>query len=119
MINNTQEEIFDFALNDEGLKVNEYNLYWKKQLIPGDYRNWRKRCTNAIWKNEILNSKKLEDLFYYNFSNEFDWNKSLKFISNRNKYSFRQCGKDDSTIDHIKSKIYLKTCLHIKFYSRG
>lgn len=44
--------------------VNEFNLYWKRILIAGNYGGWRKKCTEAVWKNEILNSGKLEDLFY-------------------------------------------------------
>lgn len=92
----------------DGLIVNEYNLYWKNELIPGEYRQWRKKCSNAFWKNEILNSKKIEDLFFYNFCNEFDWIKSLKFISNRNKFSSRQCGSKDSQDRAYKIKNLLK-----------
>ncbi|CAG8738634.1 9222_t:CDS:2, partial [Rhizophagus irregularis] len=49
---------------EEALVVNEFNLYWKRILIAGNYGGWRKKCTEAVWKNEILNSGKLEDLFY-------------------------------------------------------
>ncbi|PKY53813.1 hypothetical protein RhiirA4_472233 [Rhizophagus irregularis] len=80
---------------EEALIVNEFNLYWEKILITGDYRGWRKKCTEAIWKNEILNSGKL-DLFYYNFKCEFDWFRTLKFVSNRNKFSAWQCSDDDT-----------------------
>jgi hypothetical protein len=83
-----EENLSDFEIEDEGLKINEFNLYWKKHLILGDYRQWRKRCTDAVWKNEILNSRKLDDLFIKNYKNEFDWIKSLRFISNKNKFSF-------------------------------
>ncbi|PKK59095.1 hypothetical protein RhiirC2_795325 [Rhizophagus irregularis] len=41
-------------------------------------------------KNEILNIELIEDLFYYNFTYELNWNKSLYFVSNLNKYSKRQ-----------------------------
>ncbi|PKC56103.1 hypothetical protein RhiirA1_474505 [Rhizophagus irregularis] len=51
--------------------------------------------TEAIWKSELLNSVKLEDLFFYNFRNEFDWNTTLKFISNRNNFSFWQCNQNN------------------------
>lgn len=54
----------DISLIKEGLITNEYSLYWKNNLIPGEYRQWHKKCSNAIWKNEILNSKKIEDFFF-------------------------------------------------------
>ncbi|PKC15121.1 hypothetical protein RhiirA5_408552 [Rhizophagus irregularis] len=41
-------------------------------------------------KNEILNIELIEDLIYYNFTYELNWNKSLYFVSNLNKYSKRQ-----------------------------
>lgn len=46
-----------------------------------------------------LNNKVIEDLFYYNFTYEFDWNKSLFFISNKNKFSKRQTSEAD-TLEH-------------------
>ncbi|GBC08297.1 hypothetical protein RclHR1_00800024 [Rhizophagus clarus] len=85
-----------------------FNLYWKKNLILGEYRQWRKRCTDAIWKNEILNSKKLEDLFIFNFKNEFDWGYSLQFLSNKNKFDKNQCGKQDAHDRSCKIKNLLK-----------
>ncbi|PKB99260.1 hypothetical protein RhiirA5_430004 [Rhizophagus irregularis] len=54
---------------EEALLVNEYNLIWNKKIITGGFRNWKKKVTNVIWKNEILNSEKLDDLFMYNFRN--------------------------------------------------
>lgn len=62
-----------FEVLEEGLITNECNLFWKRNLIKGNYRGWRKKCTEAIWKYEILNSRKIEDLFFYNYKNEFDW----------------------------------------------
>ncbi|PKK71333.1 hypothetical protein RhiirC2_778524 [Rhizophagus irregularis] len=50
----------EFELIDEALVTNEFNLIWNNRLITGGYRAWRKKITNAIWKNEILNSDKLE-----------------------------------------------------------
>ncbi|PKK63251.1 hypothetical protein RhiirC2_789169 [Rhizophagus irregularis] len=72
---------------DEAMSFDEFNLYWKKILISGGLRAWRKKCSELIWKNEMLNNSKVEDLFYYNYKDEFDWNKTLQFISNRNNYT--------------------------------
>lgn len=47
-------------------------------------------------ENELLNSEKIEDLFYYNFKGEFDWSMTLQFISNRNNFSFYECNLKDS-----------------------
>ncbi|PKC12753.1 hypothetical protein RhiirA5_372843 [Rhizophagus irregularis] len=55
----------EFELIDEALVVNEFNLIWKNKIITGGLRTWRKKIMNAIWKNEILNSEKLDDLFVY------------------------------------------------------
>ncbi|PKC01910.1 hypothetical protein RhiirA5_425995 [Rhizophagus irregularis] len=59
-----KEYIISMEFIEEALVVNEFNLYWKRILIAGNYGGWRKKCTEAVWKNEILNSGKLEDLFY-------------------------------------------------------
>ncbi|PKK59447.1 hypothetical protein RhiirC2_794825 [Rhizophagus irregularis] len=42
-------------ISDEVLLVNEYNLIWNKSIITGGFRKWRKKVTDAKWKNEILN----------------------------------------------------------------
>ncbi|UZO15149.1 uncharacterized protein OCT59_006583 [Rhizophagus irregularis] len=99
---------YNFELIEEGLIVNEYNLIWNNKLITGGFRSWRKLVTNAIWKNEILNSEKLEDLFMYNYSKEFDWITSLEFISNRVKFSQRQCGDKDTKERSYRIKNLLK-----------
>ncbi|PKY49186.1 hypothetical protein RhiirA4_465051 [Rhizophagus irregularis] len=77
-------------------------------MITGDYKGWRKKCTEEIWKNELLNSVKLEDLVFYNFRNEFDWNTTLKFISNRNNFSFWQCYQIDTKDRSYKIKNLIK-----------
>ncbi|RGB36593.1 hypothetical protein C1646_666821 [Rhizophagus diaphanus] len=78
-------KIYKLNFVDEVMSFDEFNLYWKNMIIKVDIIEWQKKCSDLIWKNEILNSKKLEDLFYdYNYRGEFDWNKTLKFISNRN-----------------------------------
>lgn len=87
---------YDFELIDEALVVNEFNLIWKDKIITGGLRAWRKKIMNAIWKNEILNSEKLDDLFVYNYKKEFDWVSTLEFISNRINFSMRQCGDKDT-----------------------
>ncbi|GET65886.1 hypothetical protein GLOIN_2v1791022 [Rhizophagus irregularis DAOM 181602=DAOM 197198] len=48
------------------------------------------------YKNEILNSELIEDLFYYNFTYELNWNKSLFFVSNLNNYSKQQTSDQDT-----------------------
>ncbi|GBC36383.2 hypothetical protein GLOIN_2v1824527 [Rhizophagus irregularis DAOM 181602=DAOM 197198] len=78
------------------------------ELIEGGFRAWRKAVTLAIWKNEILNSERLEDLFMYNYRNEFDWITSLEFISNRVKFSQRQCGDKDTIERSYRIKNLLK-----------
>ncbi|PKY26184.1 hypothetical protein RhiirB3_441412 [Rhizophagus irregularis] len=87
----------------EMLKDKELN----NRIIAGGYRGWRKKITNAIWKNEILNSEKLNDLFMYNFKKEFDWKSTLEFVKqptynvlykrNTNKIEndwCKRCGKE-------------------------
>ncbi|GET64071.1 hypothetical protein GLOIN_2v1873035 [Rhizophagus irregularis DAOM 181602=DAOM 197198] len=77
----------------------------------GDYRGWREKCTEAIWKNELLNSGKLDDLFYYKYRSEFDWSTTIRFISNRNDFTFYQCNsnntKDSLYISEYISATYL------------
>ncbi|PKY60418.1 hypothetical protein RhiirA4_484102 [Rhizophagus irregularis] len=93
---------------DEVMSFDEFNLYWKKILISGGLRAWRKKCSELIWKNEMLNSSKVEDLFYYNYKDEFDWNKTLQFISNRNIYISWEIEKDDVWERSYKIKNFLK-----------
>jgi hypothetical protein len=85
----------------DGLIVNKFNLFSNKLLITGEFREWVKLKTMV--KNEILNIELIEDLFYYNFTYELNWNKSIYFVSNLNKYSKRETG--DSNV-HIKLKIF-------------
>ncbi|PKY31997.1 hypothetical protein RhiirB3_449892 [Rhizophagus irregularis] len=98
----------EFELIDEALITNEFNLIWDNRLITGGYRAWRKKITNAIWKNEILNSEKLDDLFVYNYKKEFDWISTLDFISNRINFSSRQCGDKDTKDRSYRIKNILK-----------
>ncbi|POG67840.1 hypothetical protein GLOIN_2v1481232 [Rhizophagus irregularis DAOM 181602=DAOM 197198] len=98
----------EFELIDEALVTNEFNLIWNNRLITGGYRAWRKKITNAIWKNEILNSDKLDDLFVYNYKKEFDWITTLEFISNRINFSSRQCGDKDTKDRSYRIKNILK-----------
>ncbi|PKK65711.1 hypothetical protein RhiirC2_808487, partial [Rhizophagus irregularis] len=79
-----------------------------KERKEGEFKGWQKKVTEVKWKNEILNSKKIEDLFYYNFKNEFDWVTSLKFISNRNKCSFWQTNVNDTKDRAYKIKNLIK-----------
>ncbi|PKB96285.1 hypothetical protein RhiirA5_435086 [Rhizophagus irregularis] len=100
--------IDDFELIDEALIINEFNVIWNNRIISGGYRAWRKKITNAIWKNEILNSEKLDDLFVYNYKKEFDWVTTLEFISNRTNFSNRQCGDKDTKERSYRIKNMLK-----------
>lgn len=93
---------------DNALLINEYNLIWNKSIISGGFRKWRKKASDAIWKNEILNSEKLNDLFMYNFKKEFDWQTTLEFISNRTSFSKRQCCDADTRDRSYRIKNLLK-----------
>ncbi|PKK67821.1 hypothetical protein RhiirC2_783026 [Rhizophagus irregularis] len=99
---------YSFEIIDEALLVNEFNIYWNQRLINGGYRGWRKKITNAIWKNEILNSNKLDDLFMYNHKKEFDWQTTLEFVSNRIEFSKRQCNNKDTYERSYRIKNLLK-----------
>uniref|UniRef100_U9UMU0 Uncharacterized protein n=1 Tax=Rhizophagus irregularis (strain DAOM 181602 / DAOM 197198 / MUCL 43194) TaxID=747089 RepID=U9UMU0_RHIID len=66
---------------DEAMSFDEFNLYWKKILISGGLR--------ALERGD-----------------EFDWNKTLQFISNRNIYTSWEIEKDDVWGVHIKLKIF-------------
>ncbi|PKC55337.1 hypothetical protein RhiirA1_475782 [Rhizophagus irregularis] len=76
---------YKIEIIENALLINEYNLIWKKNIITGGFRNWRKKVSMALWKNEILNSNKLNDLFILNFKKEFDWRTTLEFISNQER----------------------------------
>ncbi|PKC09568.1 hypothetical protein RhiirA5_415501 [Rhizophagus irregularis] len=73
---------------EEALLVNEYNLIWNKKIVMGGFRKWSKKVTDAIWKNEILNSEKLDDLFMYNFRKNLTgkqlWNLSAIQLEDKN-----------------------------------
>src|SRR5438034_298784 len=77
------EKTLKLSLNKEGLVINEFNLYWRQNLVLGDYRNWAKRKMQLKYKNEMLNCEALEELFWRNYREEYDWKKSLNFITNR------------------------------------
>jgi hypothetical protein len=99
----------EVRINNSGLIVNEFNLYWEKKLIGGNYRGWARKKTFIKCKNEFLNSpSSLEDLFYFNFMQEFDWTKSLNFISNRNVFKRQQTNSKDSFDRSYKIKNLLK-----------
>lgn len=42
-----------------------------------------KKVYRGDMENEILNSHNIEDLFFYNYRNEFDWVKTLNFIKRK------------------------------------
>lgn len=109
---NTTAHIYEVSLIVEALVVNDYNLYWKNNLIV----SWAKKRTDAIWKNEILNCAKIEDLSYYNFRDGFDWVKSLDFINNRNDYNKYQCSDADTKDKSYKIKNLLKELPYIQCF---
>lgn len=84
-------EKYECRLIADALTVSDYNLFWKKNLIVSNLRGWAKKRTEAVYKNEILNCTNMEDLFYYNYRNEFDWARSFNFIRNSNAYKKSQC----------------------------
>ena len=53
--NNLMKLKYTIEIVDEGLIINEFNLFWKNTLIMGNYRGWRNKCMEAIWKNEVEN----------------------------------------------------------------
>ncbi|PKC56954.1 hypothetical protein RhiirA1_473237 [Rhizophagus irregularis] len=99
---------YNFVVNDEALLTNEFNLYWNQRLITRGYRGWWKKVTNAIWKNEMLNSNRIDDLFMYNFKKEIDWKTTLEFISNRTEFLKRQCGNKNTYKRSYRIKNLLK-----------
>ncbi|PKY26528.1 hypothetical protein RhiirB3_441880 [Rhizophagus irregularis] len=67
MNNSTIERLPDCSIMMDGLLINEFNLYWNKSLITGEFRDWAKLQTMVKYKNEILNSELIEgttDLCY-------------------------------------------------------
>ncbi|GES91180.1 hypothetical protein GLOIN_2v1771092 [Rhizophagus clarus] len=83
-------------IKDEILKTNEYNIYWNNNLVKWAYRRWSKIISQAKWKHELLHCKLVEDLFINNYKDEFDWETSLEFISNRNQCRKMVCNSQDS-----------------------
>ncbi|GBC14484.2 hypothetical protein GLOIN_2v1478197 [Rhizophagus irregularis DAOM 181602=DAOM 197198] len=99
---------YKIEIIENALLINEYNLIWRKNIITGGFRNWRKKVSMALWKNEILNSNKLNDLFIFNFKKEFDWRTTLEFISNRTTFTKRQCSSEDTNERSYRIKNLLK-----------
>ncbi|CAB4427955.1 unnamed protein product [Rhizophagus irregularis] len=99
---------------DENKMIDEEAKGMRSQLKSivkidlGDYRGWRKKCTEAIWKNELLNCGKLDDLLCYNYKGEIDWSTTLRFISNRNEFSFYQYNESDTKDRSYKIKNLIK-----------
>src|SRR5438034_30132 len=92
-------------LNEENLIINEFNLYWRKNIIAGNNRSWAKRKTYLKYKNEMLNCEVLEDIFWRNYKQEYDWERSLKFITNKeeNKKNEMSSGKTREKAYRIKN----------------
>ncbi|GES99155.1 hypothetical protein GLOIN_2v1478197 [Rhizophagus clarus] len=60
----SEEEFEEINLEETYLKSKEFNLHWHNILITGEYRKWMKKCSDAYWKNEILNTKKSQERAY-------------------------------------------------------
>ncbi|PKY30138.1 hypothetical protein RhiirB3_447078 [Rhizophagus irregularis] len=169
---------------DEAMSFDEFNLYWKKILISGGLRAWRKKvsnrnnytsweiekdddlptyevlykrdvnkietdqcikCKNGVedWDHLETNELTIKEVLELSISNleeillgkekywelirgvynrkfntlskdkdekedEFDWNKTLQFISNRNIYTSWEIEKDDVWERSYKIKNFLK-----------
>ncbi|RGB27010.1 hypothetical protein C1646_820040 [Rhizophagus diaphanus] len=48
-------ETYEIEVKDEGLTINEFNLYWKYDLISGELRGWHKKLLYKREVNEIIN----------------------------------------------------------------
>ncbi|GET02610.1 hypothetical protein GLOIN_2v1481232 [Rhizophagus clarus] len=81
-----EEEIDEINLEETYLKSKEFNIHWHNILITGEYRKWREKCSD----------------------NEFDWQYSLKFLSNRTKFKKTQCSKEDTSEKAYRIKNLLK-----------
>ncbi|GBC04882.1 hypothetical protein RclHR1_05920002 [Rhizophagus clarus] len=101
------ENIEAIHIDDETLKINEYNIYWNNNLVKWAYRRWCKIISQAKWKHELLHCKLIEDLFINNYKDEFDWKISLEFISNRNQCRKTVCNTQDSHDRSYKIKNFL------------
>ncbi|GBB96289.1 hypothetical protein RclHR1_02720004 [Rhizophagus clarus] len=115
-----EEDIEEIHIEDEILKTNEYNIYWNNNLVKWAYRRWSKIISQAKWKNELLHCKLVEDLFINNYKDEFDWERSLEFISNRNQCRKLVCNTQDSLDRTYKIKNLLMILPTYKLlYDRG
>ncbi|GBC06112.1 hypothetical protein RclHR1_06630001, partial [Rhizophagus clarus] len=120
LIMKKDEDIEAIHIEDEILKINEYNIYWNNNLIKWAYRRWSKIISQAKWKHELLHCKLVEDLFINNYKDEFDWEISLEFISNRNQCRKLICNTQDSLDRTYKIKNLLMILPTYKLlYDRG
>ncbi|GET57754.1 hypothetical protein GLOIN_2v1771092 [Rhizophagus irregularis DAOM 181602=DAOM 197198] len=79
-----------------------------REILKDKTVGLEEKVTNAIWKNEILNSENLNDLFMYNYKKEFDWKTTLEFVSNRINFTQRQCSNKDTKERSYRIKNLLK-----------
>ncbi|GES87658.1 hypothetical protein GLOIN_2v1824527 [Rhizophagus clarus] len=120
LIMKRDEDIEAIHIEDETLKTNEYNIYWNNNLVKWAYRRWSKIISQAKWKHELLHCKLIEDLFINNYKDEFDWEISLEFISNRNQCRKTVCNTQDSLDRSYKIKNLLMILPTYKLlYDRG
>ncbi|GES90047.1 hypothetical protein GLOIN_2v1835445 [Rhizophagus clarus] len=120
LIMKRDEDIEAIHIEEETLKTNEYNLYWNNNLVKWAYRRWSKIISQAKWKHDLLHCKLIEDLFINNYKDEFDWEISLEFISNRNQCRKTVCNTQDSLDRSYKIKNLLMILPTYKLlYDRG
>ena len=83
-------------------------IYIGDNIITGDYRNWAKKKTFLKYKNEMLNCEALEDLFWRNYKQEYDWMKTLNFIINRDEIKKSITNSTDTRERAYKIKNFIK-----------
>lgn len=49
-IKENKKDYYKIEIIEDGLIMHEFNLFWNHRIITGDFRRWRKKCTEAIWK---------------------------------------------------------------------
>ncbi|PKY59467.1 hypothetical protein RhiirA4_482247 [Rhizophagus irregularis] len=101
-------------LNETGIKIKKESDKESKifEVISRDNRKSHVIMRNENW--EIFNFNIIEGMIineynlYWKKKNNFDWTKSFKFISNRNKFSSKQCTAEDTKERAYKIKNLIK-----------
>ncbi|PKK65142.1 hypothetical protein RhiirC2_868946 [Rhizophagus irregularis] len=83
-----------FGGRQEKIKNNRKKIKTEEKLEKANRNKFNKKIS-------IVNVRKIN-------RNEFDWNTTLKFISNRNNFSFWQCNQNDTKDRSYKIKNLIK-----------